>query len=185
MLKTILGAALVAAISTAATPVAAANFVLSGDTTGGPTYNRVNANGNNTPTALSAVGTAVAYNSLLFAADVSGNYTFLLTSTETGYDPFLSLYSGVFSAASPLSNVLVANDDLTGLTTSGFSRFLTAGQVYTAVVTGYNNADFGTYTLAITSAIPEPTSWALMIGGMGLAGGMMRRRVSKVTYATA
>ncbi|RYE81059.1 MAG: PEP-CTERM sorting domain-containing protein, partial [Hyphomicrobiales bacterium] len=32
-------------------------------------------------------------------------------------------------------------------------------------------------------AVPEPTTWAMMIGGFGLMGGMMRRRVAKVSYA--
>ena len=34
----------------------------------------------------------------------------------------------------------------------------------------------GTYTLSVTQ-VPEPASWALMIGGMGLTGGVFRRRV--------
>jgi PEP-CTERM motif len=31
--------------------------------------------------------------------------------------------------------------------------------------------------------VPEPTSWAMMIAGFGLVGGVMRRRVTKVSYA--
>ena len=44
------------------------------------------------------------------------------------------------------------------------------------------------YTLTISNAVgavPEPASWALMIGGFGLAGGALRRRVTKVSYAAA
>lgn len=33
------------------------------------------------------------------------------------------------------------------------------------------------------SAVPEPSSWAMMIGGIGLMGGLMRRRSTKVSYA--
>ncbi len=33
-------------------------------------------------------------------------------------------------------------------------------------------------------AVPEPTSWALMIGGLGLAGAALRRRAS-VALTTA
>ncbi|UAJ12952.1 PEPxxWA-CTERM sorting domain-containing protein (plasmid) [Polymorphobacter megasporae] len=29
---------------------------------------------------------------------------------------------------------------------------------------------------AVTAAVPEPSTWALMIGGFGLAGGALRRR---------
>ena len=32
-------------------------------------------------------------------------------------------------------------------------------------------------------AVPEPATWAMMIGGFGLVGAAMRRRVSKVVYA--
>lgn len=36
---------------------------------------------------------------------------------------------------------------------------------------------YGSYIDSITlSAVPEPATWAMMIGGFGLVGGMMRRR---------
>jgi hypothetical protein len=31
--------------------------------------------------------------------------------------------------------------------------------------------------------VPEPAAWAMMLGGFGLAGGMMRRRRVRVAYA--
>ena len=40
------------------------------------------------------------------------------------------------------------------------------------------------YTLDATGAIPEPATWAMMIGGIGAAGGALRRR-SKVRVAYA
>lgn len=44
----------------------------------------------------------------------------------------------------------------------------------------YNNHGGGNMTIdninASFGAVPEPASWALMIGGFGLAGGMLRRR---------
>jgi hypothetical protein len=36
----------------------------------------------------------------------------------------------------------------------------------------------GSISANITAAIPEPASWALMIGGFGMAGAMLRRRRS-------
>jgi hypothetical protein len=33
------------------------------------------------------------------------------------------------------------------------------------------------------AAVPEPASWAMMIGGFGLIGGMMRRRSTRISYA--
>jgi opacity protein-like surface antigen len=51
---------------------------------------------------------------------------------------------------------------------------------------GYGNA--GPATLTVRSdaigAVPEPASWALMLGGFGLVGAAMRRRTQEhVTYA--
>ena len=42
--------------------------------------------------------------------------------------------------------------------------------------TGYGYAfDVTSFTLA-DSAVPEPATWAMMIGGFGLAGATLRRR---------
>jgi hypothetical protein len=38
---------------------------------------------------------------------------------------------------------------------------------------------------AAATAVPEPAAWFMMIGGFALAGGLMRRRIGKVTYAKA
>jgi hypothetical protein len=40
-------------------------------------------------------------------------------------------------------------------------------------------------TGAAFGLVPEPTTWAMMIGGMGLVGGAMRRRRTSVRFATA
>ena len=57
--------------------------------------------------------------------------------------------------------------------------------IYTLVVTGSagSSASFtGDFTVT-AAAIPEPASWAMMIGGVGLAGGALRRRSTKVSFA--
>jgi hypothetical protein len=36
---------------------------------------------------------------------------------------------------------------------------------------------------ANTGAVPEPASWALMLGGFGLVGGAMRSRKAAVRFA--
>ena len=48
-----------------------------------------------------------------------------------------------------------------------------------------NNAAGTTFSASIAGAVPEPASWALMLGGFGLAGAAMRRRRAQVsvTYA--
>ena len=39
--------------------------------------------------------------------------------------------------------------------------------------------------VAVASAVPEPASWAMMIGGFGVIGGTLRRRGGRRTLATA
>lgn len=39
-----------------------------------------------------------------------------------------------------------------------------------------DNTQFITATVSGTSVVPEPAGWALMIAGLGLTGGMLRRR---------
>jgi hypothetical protein len=66
------------------------------------------------------------------------------------------------------------------ISTNTFSSLLlTAGTQANGVET-YNldNLTFGT-----AAAVPEPAAWGMLIGGFGLAGMAMRRRVRAVTYA--
>ena len=42
----------------------------------------------------------------------------------------------------------------------------------------------GTYTLTIAApAVPEPASWAMMIGGFAIAGAAMRRKAMTIRFA--
>lgn len=136
----------------------AALLTFSGDTTAGPTYNRTLAG--TPPTGTSAVGTAVRYNSFTFGVAETASYNFLTTAQGPGYDTFLALYQGGFNASAPLTNVVVANDDLTtgNFSQSGFTRTLTAGLSYTAVITGFDNTDFGAFTFAASTDAPVAVS---------------------------
>ena len=49
-----------------------------------------------------------------------------------------------------------------------------------------SNSQFFTldsFTVELAGVVPEPASWALMIGGMGLVGGALRVRARKVALA--
>ena len=47
----------------------------------------------------------------------------------------------------------------------------------------YGTTSTATIYNQFAASVPEPATWAMMIGGFGLVGGAMRRRVTKVSYA--
>ena len=169
-------------------PAVAAPYFLTGDTSGAPTFNRPIDNGYDAPTDLSTVGTDVPFASIGFSVSLTGRYDLYSTA---GFDNFLGLYSVSFDPAQALANALIYNDDGDGgVGSSGLSFDLNAGTAYFAVVTGYENYDFGVFTLSIdgpgfaaddpaggaAGAIPEPAAWMLMVTGFGLVGAVARRR---------
>lgn len=66
---------------------------------------------------------------------------------------------------------------------SGFGAGFT-GYVDNAVITTSAGVDRLNFDVATAAAVPEPATWAMMIGGFGLVGGAMRRR-RQVRYAAA
>lgn len=146
-----------------------------GDNTGGPVYNRVLSG--NPPTLLSAVGTAVHYQTWDIQVDANGSYDFT-TNLLSIPDSFMSLYSSAgFVPANALLNCLVADDDAGPGAGSFFSYALNAGSTYTVVVTGFANEHVGTYNLHIEgpgNITPAPGAMALL-GLGGLIAGRRRR----------
>lgn len=157
-----------------ATPAAAVTFV-GATTLTDPTFNRPLAG----LTGLSGVGTAVHYKATAFTVATSGSYSFLMTGAGA-WDTFLILYSPSFIPATGLVNAQIANDDFPSIGVSGFTTSLLAGTSYIAVTTGFGNDDVGEYRLEINQvgagAVPEPSTWAMIIAGFGIVGGALRRR---------
>jgi hypothetical protein len=168
-------AALALAAAAAVAPAQAAIFTFTGDTTGGPTFNRAFEDFS----GLSGIGVANPYQVTEIAVTVSGDYTFLTTANL--YDPFTFLYTS-FNPADATANGVAGNDDLLGFTTSGFSATLTAGVSYFFVSTGFAPEDFGAYSTTIggpgiAAVVPEPESYAMMFLGLaGIAVWMRRQR---------
>ena len=162
----------------------AVDYSYTGTTVGGPTFNRPVS-----LASLSAVGTAVAYSTLTFSVTADGSYSFLSASTTPLYDNFTALYLGSFVPASGLVNLIALNDDLGNTSTSGFTTALATGSTYVFVTTGFDNLDVGSFSntisgpgSVITSAVPEPETYALM--AFGLAGiCLLARRRSAGTSA--
>lgn len=177
--------------ATVAAPAFAGTTVFTGDTTGGPTYNRTLIG--KPPTGLSGAGTAVRYVVTPFTVSLSGNYNFNNTSV---YDNFLTVYRNAFSPQAPLINALEADDDDGPGANALISNLgLLAGVSYFAVSTSFSNANFGAFTLTVDGpgniigaggpGVPEPATWAMLIFGFAGIGAALRRRRSAGSAVTA
>ena len=110
----------------------------------------------------------------------------------TGFNAATAKLTGNFGGDNEAT--LILNGTSTGNVTTNFSGALAGFTITSGFVAGLNTFDVqlrdfgapaafridnfaGTAELAATNgAVPEPASWALMIGGFGLAGATLRRR---------
>ncbi len=110
------------------------------------------------------------------------------------FDNVAGIYNGNAETASTIAFGRGAASQFQILGTSaGFAQFggdvVFGGTVENPIFTPgtYNFPGFfssGTLTIsALGGAVPEPASWALMIGGFALAGGTLRRRNAAVSFA--
>ncbi len=80
------------------------------------------------------------------------------------------------------SQATVFGNELIGSTGyADFSNGLRGLGVFQAL--GTNGSQFVITTFTPTPGVPEPASWAMMIAGVGLAGGALRRRSAKIAFA--
>ena len=187
-MKILLALAL-AATAMVASPALAGTTVFTGDTTGGPTYNRPVSG--RPATILSGVGTAVRYVVTPFTVSLSGAYNFL---NSARYDAFLGVHGGSFNPANALLNNLAYDDDGGPGSDSAINALsLFSGTSYFAVSSGFANSDFGAFTLTIdgpgniigggTAGVPEPATWAMLFLGFFGVGAIARRRAGALVSA--
>jgi hypothetical protein len=166
----------------AVAPAMAGPLVYMNTTTGAGVFNRPTEAGD----ALSDIGGAVPFFAQSFTVSQSGGYNFSVTAGDpNSFDTFVHLYSGSFNPASPLSNLVSANDDANGnpmLGSALFAQPLVAGNIYVFVVDGFGNSDFGDFTATISgigdvTAVPEPGAFPLVASGCAALCFVLRRRV--------
>jgi len=60
-----------------------------------------------------------------------------------------------------------------------------AGELFSSVTFSSTTNSFEVDNLAVSGVVPEPASWAMMIGGFGLMGSAVRRRRAQTTVKFA
>ncbi len=148
--------------------------------------------------AISSTTVAGINGSGLYATGASSLANLVITGSILNG---LGLNLGVFSnpaantvALSLLGLNITLNEQLTSQTAD--SIFMTTNAVHIAlddylfngrlltgdIILGQSKASVTGYVPAVV-AVPEPASWALMIGGLGLVGVSMRRRKTAISFA--
>ena len=125
---------------------------------------------------------------LMFVAPHNGVYTYDVTVTRADSGDGVNLFT--FNSSDGTKPFIATVNAGAPTYTFNYSQLLTAGQkVGLGIDRGgagnnyYNDSTF--FSGTISGAVPEPASWALMLGGFGIAGASMRRRrnATRVTYA--
>jgi hypothetical protein len=81
------------------------------------------------------------------------------------------------------SNTLGNGDQFSANTNGLLLVFGTEGEIFTDLKLKSGSNSFEIDNLSIRGAVPEPATWAMMIGGFALAGAAMRRRKAIVSFA--
>lgn len=141
-----------------------------------------------------------AYNPAVTISQVGGGaftlQSFALTGVELPY-AFLSNFDVLFgfNYADGTSAVLATSIDANYATpTSYVIQSQIAGYTTKALSSFYVKADYDSLAGAklqldninvspLAAAVPEPATWAMMIGGFGLVGASLRRRRTTVRFA--
>jgi len=112
-----------------------------------------------------------------------------VTDIAWGADGFLYVLqfidAGIFNSPGPGSIRRINADGTNTLIYGGLvaPTGLEIGADGSFYVTNFSPAPGRGEVLRISAAVPEPATWAMMIGGFGLAGAMMRRRRTAIRFA--
>jgi hypothetical protein len=162
--------------------------------------------------AQTATGQGAAYNNFVPATGtgtfgnngpLAGLFTNVFTFNVTSRGILASDFSNAASANGGASDIDFSSATLTGNGTTatytkligepvtltelwGISPILLSAGTYTLTIAGRSFGNTATFAGNFNvSAVPEPAAWAMMIGGIGMVGGALRRRkvTTKVSFA--
>ncbi len=151
-----------------------AEFTTSGDTTF-PITGSVAAR-----IGRSDVGVGTFTDIYTFIVDVNGNGSGAFSTSFSGGNTDVDFLSATFNGQAV---TLTGTDALEFGGLTGVA--IMAGAVNELII-NYTSGGLGSYGGNLTftpGAVPEPASWALMIGGFGMVGGTLRRRRARVQFA--
>jgi hypothetical protein len=115
---------------------------------------------------------------------------FELTFSLDGFSPFTAAFNGRFAVDNAVTSIKLNGTTING-SGGSFNRWTAFSSVPGAFVAGDNTLTFAVLNtvpanpnptglrvefLSATASVPEPASWALMIGGFAAAGAAARRR---------
>lgn len=147
-------------------------LTIDGDTTGAPTFNRASAEFDGDDfNILSSEGTDVNYQAITFVVTPGGDVRLETIVGPTAFDTVLFLYSD-FDPANPLANGIDADDDGGDADCGEYScslinQTLAPGE-YVAVVTGYEDEDYGIFRLEIDGPVFLGTLEEVLAGDAGI-----------------
>ncbi len=121
---------------------------------------------------------------------LDSDLTYQLTLGFDGNRSLTGTYTPTTNTFLGGQTTIVENGVNYALNEFSFRRFLgnPVGPYQAIAGTGDGNDYVGNFRLtatAVSGAVPEPATWAMMIGGFGVIGGVMRRRRTLGTVATA
>jgi hypothetical protein len=162
-----------------AQPASAHITTFTGDTRGGPTFDRPPEDRWDWPFLPPVADVAYrAYDVHVLATQSPVNF-----ATTCSFDCSMYIYTGTFDPLHPTDRFLFADGNYVSWATAVFGGPLDAGH-YTIVVTGEDKASSGFFSTTISgpgaftvtplAPVPEPSGWLML--GAGLAGLGLRRR---------
>lgn len=89
----------------------------------------------------------------------------------------------VVLTGSDINDAVANGDQHSSLTNGRLTLFGNAGERFTSLKLLSSANSFEVDNLAVSGAVPEPATWAMMIVGFGAVGATLRRRRTAVTFA--